>query len=69
MIEAIDIMLDTGITYDAVHAAAMKTENIHTVITEDVNHWSRIEGINIIRPLDYTSIKFTDNFHASTLFP
>lgn len=54
MIEAIDIIQDTGITYDAVHAAAMKTQNINTVITEDVNHWSRIKGISIIRPLEYT---------------
>jgi len=51
--EASKITLETGVTYDAVHAAAMKSEGLETIITEDVDHWSRIEGLKIIRPLEY----------------
>ena len=51
--EASKIMLETGVTYDAVHAAAMKSEGLETIITEDVDHWRRIEGLNVIRPLEY----------------
>jgi predicted nucleic acid-binding protein len=50
--EASKITLETGVTYDAVHAAAMKSEGLETIITEDVDHWSRIEGLKIIRPLE-----------------
>ena len=51
--EASKITLETGVTYDAVHAAAMKSEGLETIITEDVDHWSRIKGLKIIRPLEY----------------
>jgi predicted nucleic acid-binding protein len=51
--EASKITLETGVTYDAVHVAAMKSEGLETIITEDVDHWSRIEGLKIIRPLEY----------------
>jgi len=46
-------ILETGVTYDAVHASAMKSEGLETIITEDVNHWRKIEGVKIIRPLEY----------------
>ena len=51
--EASKITLETGATHDAVHAAAMKNEGLETIITEDIDHWSRIEGLKIIRPLEY----------------
>lgn len=51
--EASKITLETGVAYDAVHAAAMKSEGLETIITEDIDHWSRIEGLKIIRPLEY----------------
>jgi len=51
--EASEITLETGLTYDAVHAAAMKSESLKTIITEDIDHWSRVKGLKIIRPLEY----------------
>lgn len=52
--EASKITLETGVSYDAIHAAAMKSEGLETIITEDVEHWRRIEGMKIIRPLEYS---------------
>lgn len=53
MRDAVSIMLESGVTYDSIHAACMKREGLDTVITEDVKHWSKIRNIKIIRPLDY----------------
>lgn len=52
--EASEITLETGIAYDAIHAAAMKSEGLEKIITEDINHWRKIEGVKIIRPLEYS---------------
>ncbi len=55
--EASEIMLKTGVSYDSIHAAAMRRRGLKTVITEDVEHWKKITDINIIRPLDYEKTK------------
>jgi len=52
--EAGKISLATGLSYDAIHAAAMKKYGLNTIITEDIEHWKKIKGIKIIRPLEYT---------------
>jgi len=51
--KASEITLGTGIAYDAIHAAAMKSEGLEKIITEDISHWRKIEGVKIIRPLEY----------------
>ena len=53
--DASQLMLESGVTYDSIHAAAMRRAGLDTVITEDVDHWSKIKGIKIIRPLEYAS--------------
>ena len=50
--EASTLTLETGIGYDAVHAAAMRSRGLKTVITEDVDHWRRL-GAEIVRPMEY----------------
>jgi len=54
--KASEIMREIDITYDSIHAAAMKLEGIDTIITEDIAHWRKIENIKIIRPLQYKSL-------------
>lgn len=51
--EASYIMLESGLGYDSIHAAAMKRVGLKTVLTEDVDHWRRLEWIEIVRPLEY----------------
>jgi len=55
--KASEIMLKTGLTYDSIHAAAAKRAEVNAVITEDTRHWSKIEGVEIIRPLDYGRVR------------
>lgn len=55
--EASEIMLKTGLTYDSIHAAAAKRAEVNAVITEDARHWSKVEGVEIIRPLDYGRVR------------
>jgi predicted nucleic acid-binding protein len=50
--EASALTLETGVGYDAVHAAAMRSRGLKTVITEDVDHWRKL-GAEIVRPLEY----------------
>jgi predicted nucleic acid-binding protein len=52
--EASDITLETGVGYDAIHAAAMRRRDLRTIITEDIEHWRKIGGIRILRPLEYS---------------
>lgn len=54
--DAVSIMLESGVSYDSVHAACMKRRGVDTIITEDVKDWSRIKNIKIIRPLDYAGL-------------
>jgi len=51
--EAASIMLDSGMSYDSVHAACMRREGLETIITEDTTDWKKIKNVKIIRPLDY----------------
>lgn len=51
--EASRIMLETGVTYDAVHAASMRSKGLSKVITEDTEHWTKIKEVEIIRPSEY----------------
>lgn len=51
--DAVGITLESGVSYDSIHAACMKRRALDTIITEDVKNWGRIKGIKIIRPLDY----------------
>ena len=54
--DALGIMLESGVSYDSVHAACMKRRGLDTIITEDVKHWTRIKNIKIIKPLDYLGL-------------
>lgn len=51
--EASEILLETGVGYDSIHAAAMKSAGLEAVLTEDTEHWAKIGNIKIIRPVDY----------------
>ena len=51
--EASEITLETGVGYDAIHATAMRSRELQTIITEDIEHWRKMEGVKIIRPLEY----------------
>jgi predicted nucleic acid-binding protein len=50
---AATIMLDSGVSYDSVHAACMQKQGLDTIITEDITDWKKIKGFKIIRPLEY----------------
>ena len=52
--EASEITLETGVGYDAIHAAAMRRRDLRTIITEDIEHWRKIGGVKILRPLEYS---------------
>ncbi|MFB3887925.1 MAG: type II toxin-antitoxin system VapC family toxin [Candidatus Bathyarchaeia archaeon] len=51
--DAAAVMIDSGVSYDSIHAACMRREGLDTVITEDVRDWSKIRGVKIVRPLEY----------------
>ena len=51
--DAANIMLDSGVSYDSIHAACMKRKGLDTIITEDVTDWKKIKNTTIIRPLEY----------------
>ena len=53
LLEASRITLKTGLGYDSIHAATMKRIGLKEVLTEDVDHWSKVERIKITRPLEY----------------
>ena len=54
--DAAAIMLDSGASYDSVHAACMRREGLDTIITEDTRDWRKIKNVKIIRPLEYTKL-------------
>lgn len=71
---AATIALEADVSYDAVHASTMARADVSTVITEDVEHWTRIRGrwarvkakthvaleeIKIVRPKEYARWKVT----------
>ena len=54
--DAARITVDSGVSYDSVHAACMKRGGLDTIITEDVTDWKRIKKVKIIRPLEYQKL-------------
>jgi len=54
--DASSIMLESGVSYDSIHAACMRRKGLDTIITEDTRDWKKIKNIRIIRPLDYHRI-------------
>lgn len=54
--EATHIMLESGVSYDSIHAACMRRKGLDTIITEDIEHWGKIKNIKIVRPLDYSKV-------------
>jgi len=54
--EAASIMLDSGISYDSIHAACMRRNGLDTIITEDAKDWKKIKSVKIIRPLEYSRL-------------
>jgi predicted nucleic acid-binding protein len=54
--DAASIMLESGVSYDSIHAACMNQKDLDTIITEDITDWVRIKKINIIRPLEYEKL-------------
>jgi predicted nucleic acid-binding protein len=51
--DATSIMLESGVSYDSIHAACMRRRGLDTIITEDIKHWKKIKNMKIVRPLDY----------------
>jgi len=54
--DAASIMLESGVSYDSVHAACMRRKGLDTIITEDIKHWKKIKNMKVIRPLDYQKL-------------
>ncbi len=54
--DAANIMINSGVTYDSIHAACMRRKDLDTVITEDITDWKKIKGTHIIRPLEYEKL-------------
>jgi len=55
--KASEIMMETGLTYESIHAAAMSLAGLDTIITEDMEHWKKLKDVKVIRPEDYHNIK------------
>ena len=52
--EAASISVETKISgYDAIHVAAMRQENVHTIITENYKDFHKVKDIEVIRPHEY----------------
>ena len=58
--DAVGIMVESGVSYDSVHAACMQREGLDTIITEDIADWKKIKRVKIIRPLQYKKLVKTD---------
>ena len=58
--DAAGIMVESGVSYDSIHAACMQREGLDTIITEDIADWKKIKRVKIIRPLQYKKIIKTD---------
>jgi predicted nucleic acid-binding protein len=54
--DAATIMLDSGVSYDSIHAACMRRKSLDTIITEDTKDWKKIKNVKIIRPLEYQKL-------------
>lgn len=51
--DAAQILLESNVRYDSIHAACMQRKGLDTIITEDVRDWKKIKHIKVIRPLEY----------------
>ena len=58
--DAAGIMVESGVSYDSIHAACMQREGLDTIITEDIADWKKIKRVKIIRPLQYKKLVKTD---------
>ena len=54
--DAAGIMLESGVSYDSVHAACMRAKGLDTIITEDITDWKKIKSVKVIRPLEYEKL-------------
>jgi len=54
--DATSIMLESGVSYDSIHAACMRRKGLDTIITEDIKHWKKIKNMKVIRPLEYSRL-------------
>jgi predicted nucleic acid-binding protein len=54
--DAATIMIDSGISYDSIHAACMRRQGLDKIITEDTKDWKKIKEVKIIRPLEYQKL-------------
>ena len=57
--EAASIMVDSGVSYDSIHAACMRRKGLDTIITEDTTDWKKIKTVKIVRPLEYQKLAKT----------
>jgi predicted nucleic acid-binding protein len=49
-----DITRQTGLSgYDAVHLSVMRNEQIGTIISENYRDFGKINGLKLVRPLEY----------------
>ncbi|MCW4002379.1 MAG: type II toxin-antitoxin system VapC family toxin [Candidatus Bathyarchaeota archaeon] len=51
--DAAKLTLESGVSYDCVHAACMQSKGLDTIISEDVTDWKKIKKFKIIRPFEY----------------
>ncbi len=51
--DAAKLTLESGVSYDCVHAGCMLGKGLDTIITEDATDWKKIKHFKIIRPLEY----------------
>ena len=51
--EAAKLTLESGVSYDCVHAACMQSQGLDKIITEDATDWKKIKKFKIIRPIEY----------------
>jgi len=54
--DASNITLESGVSYDSIHAACMRRKGLDTIVTEDTKHWRKIKNIKIIRSLEYAKL-------------
>jgi predicted nucleic acid-binding protein len=54
--DATGIMVDSGVSYDSIHAACMRRKGLDTIITEDTTDWKKIKNVKIVKPLEYEKL-------------
>lgn len=50
---AAKLTIESGVSYDCVHAACMHNKGLEKIITEDATDWKKIKKFKIVRPLEY----------------